>query len=594
MRYPPAGHTQTPPAQQRPKAPLVQLLRLVSPYKMRFCIALCSLGIGSGINLLFPEVVRRALEPTNLSWIAENLGSLTALLAGLFAVQGLAFFARSYLFGTIGQEVYADLRKQLFEAVLAKEILFFDRNRSGDLASRINSDAALVQEAVAVRLSVIIRYGLQVVVGVILMTWMSWQLSLAIVASVLVMVGISGVFIRSLKAASRRYQTELAKLSSFAAECFSGAKILRSLGAQSDVAARYRQTNQAVLRAGSTRVAISSSFSSGASLLLNLLLLLVLWYGIHLVLTQSLPVNELAAFVLYGGIVAVSFSFLVSAYTELMQGLGGLERVFELVEGAQRIAEPEDGVGGKIASSLEVSISHVNFAYPDRPEIQVLRDFSCHLAPGSITALVGPSGSGKSSIVQLLLNLYQPQGGVISINGESLTALPEESLRASIAWVPQEPELFGFSVFDNLILGNQTLLRDEILKTVRAWEFLDFIAPLEHGIDTVLGEHGTLVSGGQRQRIAIARALLRKPALLILDEATSGLDSQTEAKVMATIRSYIPNATVLVISHRLATVQGADTIYVINEGRVFERGTHAELIHHDGIYNSYVTQQALG
>jgi ABC-type multidrug transport system fused ATPase/permease subunit len=550
--------------------------------------------MGSGINLVFPEVVRRALEPANLPWIADNLGALTALLAGLFVLQGVAFFARSYLFGTIGQQVYADLRKQLFEAVLAKDILFFDRNRSGDLASRINSDAALVQEAVAVKLSVIIRYGLQVVVGVILMTWMSWRLSLAIVVSVLVMVGASGLFIRSLKAASRRYQTELAKLSSFASECFSGAKILRSLGARRDVAGRYRLTNREVLKAGSTRVAISSSFSSGASLLLNLLLLLVLWYGIHLVLTQSLPVNELAAFVLYGAIVAVSFSFLVSAYTELMQGLGGLERVFELLEGPESISEPEDGTGEKIASSLEVSFSHVHFAYPDRPENQVLRDFSCHLEPGAITALVGPSGSGKSSVVQLLLRLYASQGGAISINGEPLGTISEEALRASIAWVPQEPELFGFSVFDNLILGNESLLRDEVLKTVRAWEFLDFIEPLEHGIDTVLGEHGTLVSGGQRQRIAIARALLRKPALLILDEATSGLDSHTEAKVMATIRSYVPNATVLVISHRLATVQGADEIYVINEGRVFEKGTHAELIRHDGIYNSYVTQQALG
>ena len=594
MKYHQPGNPDSHSAQKPPRSSLIRLLQLVSPYKMRFGIALGALGIGSGINLLFPEVIRRALEPERLPWIAENLGSLTAMLAGLFAVQGVAFFARSYLFGTIGQEVYADLRKHLFDAVLAKDITFFDRTRSGDLASRINSDAALVQEAVAVKLSVIIRYGLQVVAGVLLMTWMSWRLSLAIVASVVVIVGVSGVFIKSLKAASRRYQGALAQLSSFAAECFSGAKILRSLGARRDVANRYHVRNREVLEAGAKRVTISASFSSGASLLLNLLLLLVLWYGIHLVLTQALPVNELAAFVLYGAIVAVSFSFLVGAYSELMQGLGGLERVFELIEDAKPLPEADVTHRKKIATSLAVTCSHVEFAYPDRPEAPVLRDLSCHLEPGSITALVGPSGSGKSSIVQLLLNLYQPQSGTIEINGELLHTIPEDTLRASIAWVPQEPELFGFSVFDNLILGNDSLLRDEVLKTVRAWDFLDFIEPLEYGIDTVLGEHGTLVSGGQRQRIAIARALLRKPALLILDEATSGLDSHTEAKVMATIRSYIPNATVLVISHRLATVQGADTIYVLNEGRVFERGNHKDLVRHDGIYKSYVTQQALG
>jgi subfamily B ATP-binding cassette protein MsbA len=201
---------------------------------------------------------------------------------------------------------------------------------------------------------------------------------------------------------------------------------------------------------------------------------------------------------------------------------------------------------------------------------------------------------GKSSVVQLLLRLYEKSGGEIRFDGIRLENISEAELRRLIAWVPQEPQLFSMSIYENVILGNELIARDEILKTVSRWEFMDFIEPLERGIDTMIGEHGALLSGGQRQRVAIARALLRKPALLILDEATSGLDSHTEASVMRTIRSYIPEATVLLISHRLSTIRDADAIYVINEGRVFESGNHNSLSARQGLYREYVVKQALG
>jgi ABC-type multidrug transport system fused ATPase/permease subunit len=210
-----------------------------------------------------------------------------------------------------------------------------------------------------------------------------------------------------------------------------------------------------------------------------------------------------------------------------------------------------------------------------------------------VTALVGPSGAGKSSVVQLLLRLYEKSGGEIRLDGTRLEKISEAELRHVVAWVPQEPQLFSMSIYENLMLGNDEILRDETLKTVSGWDFMDFIEPLEHGIDTMIGEHGALLSGGQRQRIAIARALLRKPALLILDEATSGLDSHTEASVMKAIRQHIPEATVLLISHRLSTVRDADAIYVISEGRVFESGDHHSLSARQGLYREYVVKQAL-
>lgn len=574
---------------------LLSLVALVRPHAAAFAIALVSLAIGSGINLVFPEIVRRALTPEALPLFERNLIPILIGLAGLFAAQGLVFFLRSYLFGVIGHRVYTDLRRRLFEAVLSKDTRFFDRNRSGDLAARINSDAALVQEAVAVKLSVIVRYGLQVVCGVVLMTWMSWRLTIAIVLSVLVIVGVSSLFIKGLRNASRRYQTDLARLTSFAAEAFSGFKIVRALGARGQVSRRYAAMNDEVLAAGRARVLISASFSSGASMLLNLLLLGVLWYGLSLVFQQALPLHELAAFVLYGAIVAVSFSFLVGAYAEVSQSLGGLERVFELLEDHRQARdESSEAEGQGRRNSVRVDFSGVSFSYPDRAEHVVLKDFSCELSPGSVTALVGPSGAGKSSVVQLLLGLYEKTGGEIRFDGARIEKISEAELRALVAWVPQEPQLFSMSIYENLVLGNDAILRDEILKIVSGWEFMDFIEPLEHGIDTMIGEHGALLSGGQRQRIAIARALLRKPALLILDEATSGLDSHTEASVMKTIRGFIPEATVLLISHRLATVRDADAIYVISEGRVSESGTHASLSTRQGLYREYVVKQALG
>lgn len=578
------------------------LLTLARPHAAIFWGGMFALAIGSAINLILPDLVRRTLAADRFEWVTSNLATVALVLSALFIVQGIAFFIRSYLLGLLGQRVYAELRERLFRSVLARDIAFFDRNRASDLAARISSDAALVQEAVSVKLSVIIRYGLQVVFGIILMLFMSWKLTAAIVVSVLILVGVSLLFVSALRAASRRYQDALARFTSFASEAFSGVKIVRVLAAQEQLLKSAAISNSEALLNGERRVLWGAGFSSGASALLNLLLLCVAWYGVTLVIGGVLPLNELAAFVLYGAIVAVSFSFLLGAYGDLMQGLGGLERVVQLIDNG----ESDDGDASdekSIASSnlltvpqssgAQVVCHGVSFSYPGRSEQLALQGFSCVLAAGSYTAFVGPSGSGKSSLVQLICKLYNPQSGEITLNGVSLNKLPDSFIRQQIAWVPQEATLFGFTVLENLLLGNPLLLRDEALKILNGWEFLDFVQTLEFGFDTKLGEHGTLLSGGQRQRLAIARAVLRKPALLILDEATSGLDSETEAHVNRVIRQHLPEATVMVISHRLATVKNADTIYVLSEGRVLDSGTHDQLISKPGLYRQYVEMQGL-
>lgn len=565
---------------------------LLRPYHGRIGTALIALFVGSSINLIFPEVIRRALRPETFDLILSHLPLFFGLLAALFVVQGGAFFLRSLWFGLLGQQVYDDVRRRLFASVIWKEIEFFDRNRSADLAARLNSDAALIQDVVSVKLSVILRYGLQVLLGTALMAWMSWRMTFAIVASVLCMVVVSGVFVRNLRAASRRFQTSLATLTAFAAESFGGAKILRALGAERQAIASFFEHSAEVLEAGQGRVRSSAAFSSGASLLLNVLLLGVVWYGVSLVATERLPLSDLAAFALYGSIVAVSFAFLVSAYAEVVQSLGGLDRVFELWEEPRAETETLTESLGEGGPSLV--FRDVTFAYPTRPECEVLDGLNLSIPGGTVAGIMGPSGAGKSSIVQLLLKFYDYRDGTITINGHSLRDIRDTELRAQVAWVPQDPLLFGVSIFDNLTLGGVDRSRDYVEEKIRAWGFLDFVWDLPEGLSTVLGEHGAQLSGGQRQRVAIARALLREPRVLLLDEATSGLDSQLEDKVLAAMKAALPGATIVIVSHRLSSVRGAERLFLINEGRVVEEGSHEELKRAGGLYHHYTIRQAIG
>lgn len=569
---------------------LRQLLSLVWPYRGRVAVALCALVVGSGINLIFPEVIRRALDPASFGLVLEHLPAFMGLLVALFVVQGCAFYIRSLLFGLLGQQVFADVRNALFRSIVSREIPFFDRNPSGDLASRLNSDAALVQELVSVKLSVIMRYGVQVLLGTCLMAWMSWRMTAAIVLSVVCLVVVSGGFSKKLRAASKRFQATLASLTAFAAESFAGAKVIRALGAEDDTRESFLRTSADVFEAGQGRVRVSAAFSSGASLLLNILLLAVLWYGISLVMNEQLPVNDLAAFALYGSIVAVSFAFLIGAYSDVLQSMGGLDRVLELLSEREELVEGQTNFIADIAPSIECR--GVTFSYPQRPDVVVLDTLSLNIAAGSTVGIMGPSGSGKSSFIQLLLKFYAAQSGTLTLNGTDISSISNAELRSKVAWVPQEPLLFASTIAENLALGNPRLTPDKVERIIREWGFLDFVFDLPEGLATKLGEHGSHISGGQRQRIAIARALLRRPQLLLLDEATSGLDSALEDKVLETVRQALPTSTVVIVSHRLSSVRHADKVFVIHQGRVVEEGTDEELKQASGLYHHYVARQS--
>lgn len=582
---------------------------MTAPYKGELFLGLAALAVGSSVNLIFPELLRRYLQNNDSTALAVNLNKTIGILAGLFLLQGMSFFIRSLLFNRVGLKVVSDLRRELFSAVMKSRAEFFDREKVGELVSRLNSDTALIQDLVAVRISVVVRYAVQVACGTALMVWMSWKLTAALLLSVVVMVGASYTFIKFLRAASKNYQSSLAELSSFATECFSQAKTLLALGAQSWALNIFIERNSkgssSVFTRGKERGFISAAFTSSASLLLNILMLFVFWYGITLVMAGALPLSDFTAFALYGAIVAVSFSFLVSSYAEVVQASGGAERIFTLILNAaaqenelEKEAIPRDlGDSENQSAGLNlraaVSLNNVTFAYAGAQERPVLKIPDLMIQKGCTTALIGPSGTGKSTLVALLLGLYKPTTGTVSLFGTDSIKLSAERRAQLIAWAPQDPALFGLSILENLSIGNPSLNSAQICEKVAKWRFLDFIKDLPNGIQTVVGEDGVQLSGGQKQRISVARAILRDPSLLVLDEATSGLDSTTEGEVLSVIREELPEAAVLVISHRLATTRVASHVIVLEGGSVVQQGTHESLKVTPGLYQRYIEQQDL-
>lgn len=567
-----------------------RLLGLVRPHWRPFTWALLALAVGAAINLMFPEVVRRLLDP-GVHDLAVHARFAAFLLIALFIVQGIAFYFRSYFFGLVGQRVVAVVRSRLYDAIICQPVEFFDRRRSADLVSRISSDSLLLQDAVSVRLSVFIRYSVQVVFGIVLMSYISLTLTAVILVIVPLLVGLSFKLGKRLRSLSREQQTELAAAAAVAQETFDGARLVKAFNKEEFESSRFASANARILESGLKRTATAAFFASFVSFLLNCSMVLVLLYGIHLVGAGRLPLGDLTAFLLYGAIVGISFAFLVGGYTEVIQSLGASERIFELLD----LPSSRSGEGLVLKTPIigAVELRSVNFSYPARPEVPVLHDVTFTLAAGKTTAIVGPSGAGKSTLVNLLLGFYFPSAGSLTFDGVPTHDLDVRALRENIALVPQEQALFAASIAENLRYGKASATVDELRSVCEKTNLLNFIESLPQKFDTQVGERGVQLSTGQKQRLAIARALLRNPALLILDEATSALDSENEHLIQESLAVLLRGRTALVIAHRLSTIKNADTVLVLDHGHVVQEGKHDSLALQPGLYRQLVERQEL-
>ncbi|HSL19796.1 MAG TPA: ABC transporter transmembrane domain-containing protein [Methylomirabilota bacterium] len=570
------------------RVPIRRLLALARPEWRRLAVATVFLVIGGGAGLAYPKFIGVLIDAA-VEGGAEAINRTALIMAAIFAVQAVAVALRYYLFSTAGERIVTRLREAVYRSIIDQEIAFFDSRRTGELTSRLTADATVVQNTVSVNLSMALRSLVLVVGGLALLVASSAKLTMFMLALV-PPVALGAVVVgRRLSKLAKEAQDALARANEAAEESIAGIRTVRSFARESAEAERYAERVWESFEVSRRRIRVVALFVGVMTLAAFGSVSAVLWLGGRMVMTGNLTVGELATFILYTLIVAMALSTLADLWSDFARARGASERVFELLD-----REPTVNAGdGEVLDAVtgRVDFETVGFAYPSRPEIGVLSEVSLTLDPGSVTALVGPSGAGKSTIAALLMRLYDPTTGAIRLDGRDLRSLDADWLRRNIGTVAQEPVLFSTTVAANIRYGRPDAGDDEVEAAARAAHAHDFIAALTDGYATEVGERGVKLSGGQKQRVAIARALLKDPPILILDEATSSLDAESESLVQDALERLMTDRTSLVIAHRLSTVKNADRVVVLDGGRVAETGSHDQLMAADGLYRRLVSRQ---
>jgi len=571
-----------------PKVPVRRLLALAVPEWRRLAAATVFLIVGGGASLAWPQVVRVLIDAA-VAGGAETLNRAVLAMAVIFAVQGVAVAFRYYLFSIAGERIVTRIREAVFGAIIEQEIGFFDLRKTGELTSRLTSDATVVQNTVSVNLSMGLRNLVLLVGGLTLLVASSPRLTLLMLVLV-PPVAVGAVVVgRRMSKIAREAQDALARANEAAEEAIAGIRTVRSFSREEAETERYSERVWESFRVSRKRIRVMSIFVGVMTMAAFGSVAAVLWFGGRMVMTGEITVGELTSFILYTLIVAMALSALADLWSDFARARGASERIFELLD-----REPVvDGGSGETVDTVtgRIEFHDVAFAYPVRPETRVLDAIDLALEPGTVTALVGPSGAGKSTVAALMLRLYDPDEGSVRLDGLNIKDLNARWLRTRIGTVAQEPVLFSTTIAANIRYGRPEATGDEVEAAARAAHAHDFILGLPDGYETEVGERGVRLSGGQKQRVAIARALLKDPPILILDEATSSLDAESESLVQDALERLMTDRTSLVIAHRLSTVKNADRVVVLDGGIVAESGTHDDLMAVDGLYRRLVSRQ---
>ena len=578
------------PRKQRASAAMRRVVNLARWERKRLAWGTLFLLIGSAMGLIYPQLIREIIDVAlSAESNPDRLDQAALIMVAVFGVQGVSVSIRHHLFTVAGERIVTQLRKGLYASILGQEIGFFDQRRTGELTNRLASDTTAIQQAASVNLSMGLRYLASTVGGVGLLAYTSLQLT-AVMLLVVPPVIIWAVFMgRRLRKLSRQSQDALARGSEVAEETFSGVRTVRAYSGEPRERARYGVAADEALELVRQRSLLSSAFMGSVTFTGYAAVAVVLWFGGKLVIDGDMSVGALTSFVLYTLIVAFSVGALAGLWTNIMNAIAAAERVFALLE-----REPEIPLAdGQRLEHVRghVRFEQVDFAYPARDDVTVLRDINLELRPGEVVALVGPSGGGKSTIAALLMRLYDPVSGRITLDTHDLCELSASGLREHMGVVAQDPALFSMSIAENIRYGRPNAPDEAIEEAARRANAHDFIETFPEAYQTQVGERGVQLSGGQRQRVAIARALLRDPAVLILDEATSALDAESEHLVKEALERLMQGRTTLIIAHRLSTVRSADRVVVIEHGRIVEEGSHDALIEKEGLYHRLVERQ---
>lgn len=568
--------------------PLKQLLPRVKPHASRLAAALVCLLISVGIGLAFPQIVRHLLDAAFVRHDSNLLDKIALGLIGLFAVQAVLNFSQVYLLTITSERIVATLRRDLFAHLIRLSPGFFTDQRTGELTSRLSADTTVLQTVLSYNLSEFARQSLFLIGGIILLTMTHWKLALTTLAVVPIVIGAALFFGRQLRKASAGVQDRIAEATGTAEEAFSQIRTVQSFTREEEETRRYTAHMAHVIAAAMDRSRIRATFFGILTFCAFGGVVAVLWQGGRLVLDGTLTAGALVSFLLYALYVAGAVGSLGSLFGVYQEAVGAARRTFDLLGTQATIAEPAQPERFDKPVSGEVVIDNVSFRYaPNLPE--VLSNVSLTIAPGEVVALVGPSGAGKTTMASLIPRFWDVTGGRILVDGHDVKSLSLEDLRGAIGLVPQEPALFSGTVRENIAYaatqGNRIATEDEIRRAADAAHATEFIDRLVEGLDTLVGERGVKLSGGQRQRLAIARVFLKNPAIVILDEATSSLDSESERLVEEAMQELLRGRSTLIIAHRLSTVQRADRVVVIDRGRVVEEGSHADLVAREGVYS---------
>ena len=551
-------------------------------------IATFALLAGSALTLVVPQSIKKLIDALSTTGGAIALNDALKMLLGLCVGVAILGFLRAWLFVYAGERVVARLRRALFSRLLAREIGFFDQERTGDLISRLSADTGVLQNAVTANLSMTLRFLLQALGSVGVLFWTSTRLTLMMLAMVPVAAVGVALFARYVRRLAKKTQDALAAASTVAEEVFANVRTVRSFAREDGEIDRYSTSVGEALSLGRRLALAYGAFQGVGAVAAFSSISLVLWYGGHLVMNGALSVGTLTSFMLYTFYLSFSLAALAGLYGDYQKAIGASQRVFQLLAQDATMTS-----GTRVLTHVlgRVRFEGVVFAYPSRPEARVLNHIHLTLEPGKVVALVGPSGGGKSTVAQLVSRFYDPSEGCVMLDDVDVRAFDSAWLRKQIGLVAQEPVLFAMSLAENIRYGRHDATDAEVIEASKAANAHEFIIALPSGYDTEVGERGVRLSGGQRQRVAIARALLKDPKILLLDEATSALDAESEHLVQEALERLMKGRAVMVIAHRLSTVKNADLVVVIDHGRIVESGSHAALVEADGLYRRLLDRQ---
>jgi len=569
---------------------LIGIFKFVLPYRWTFMVGLIALGLSSGTLLSFPYFAGKLLDVAQgkQGFVLTTINQIGLALIGILLIQSVFSFLRVYTFTTVSERTLADLRQHIYSKIIWLPISFFDQRRVGELISRITSDVSTLQDTFTFTLAELLRQILVLLIGVPMIFILFPRLTIFMLLTFPVLILAALFFGKFIRKLSKKTQDQLATSNVIVEETLHSIAVVKSFTNELFEVMRYKKSLNEVVN-----TAIHASWYRGVFISFTIVALFggivaVSWYGAYLVQSGEVSVGDLFSFVLYTTFIGGSIAGLGDIYSQLQRSVGASERILEILDQADE--KPSTTQALKLSGKIE--FDQVRFTYPTRNDVTVLKNISFTIQPGEKVALVGPSGSGKSTIINMLMRFYSPTQGEIRVDNFNTLNYNLSDYRSNIGIVPQEVILFGGTIRENIAYGKTTATEDEIIEAARKANAWEFIEGFPEKLETIVGDRGVKLSGGQRQRIAIARAILKDPSILVLDEATSSLDAKSEQLVQEALEKLMENRTTVVIAHRLSTIRKVDKIFVIKDGDIAESGTHTQLVSMDnGIYSNLLKLQ---